>query len=122
MDALNEFMLQELASCYARIDMLMKWNARYRQDNLTLSRQNDWMSNQWDLEHEENERLRYEVQNLTGQVIQLTAILNLQNHNTDIDTESEMSEFSMSSSDGSIWACCRALGARGQTPLAHRHS
>ena len=103
MDALNEFMLQELASCYARIDMLMKWNARYRQDNLTLSRQNDWMSNQWDLEHEENERLRYEVQNLTGQVIQLTAILNLQNHNTDIDTESEMSEFSMSSSDGSIW-------------------
>lgn len=100
MDGLNNYLLQELGAAYAKIDMLLKWNARYRKDNLTLTRQNEWMADQWDAEHDENISLRNSIADLNRQIRQLNAILDLQNDTTEEASESEeqspMSDFSVS--------------------------
>ena len=92
MDAINDYLLLELAATSRKLDEAVKIISKLKLSNLTLTRQNQWLSDQWDIDHHRNLHLAELVNDLQEEIRNLRNLFELANDSSSIaETESDMS-------------------------------
>lgn len=92
MDAINDYLLLELAATTRKLDEAVKIIGKLKLSNLTLTRQNQWLSDQWDIDHHRNLHLAELVNELQEEIRNLRNLFDLANDSSSVaETESDMS-------------------------------